>query len=65
VIHSFERVSGEKLQYRIANRRPGDIIAAYADTTKANRELGWKAKSSLDEAMLSAWKWEQEIRKNS
>lgn len=65
VIKSFERVSGEKLKYRIAPRRQGDIISAYADTTKANSELGWKANSSLDDAMLSAWKWEQEIRKNS
>ncbi|MBL7473966.1 UDP-glucose 4-epimerase GalE [Robertkochia sediminum] len=63
VIGSFERVSGEKLNYRIAERRPGDVIAAYADTTKANNELGWKAQSSLDDAMTSAWKWEQKIRK--
>lgn len=65
VIKSFERVSGEKLKYKIAPRRPGDVISAYADTTKANSDLGWKAESSLDDAMLSAWKWEQEIRKNS
>lgn len=63
VIGSFERVSGEKLNYRIADRRQGDVIAAYADTTKANNELGWKAQSSLDDAMTSAWKWEQKIRK--
>ena len=65
VIRSFERISGKKLQYRITERRQGDVIAAYADTTKANSVLGWKAKSNLDEAMLSAWVWEQEIRKNS
>lgn len=64
VIESFERVSGEKLSYKIVERRPGDITAAYADTRKANEVLGWKAKSSLDDAMRSAWKWEQEIRKN-
>ena len=63
VIESFERVSGEKLNYRIADRRPGDVIAAYADTTKANEELGWKAESTLDQALASAWKWEQKIRK--
>ncbi|THD69711.1 UDP-glucose 4-epimerase GalE [Robertkochia marina] len=62
VIESFERVSGKKLNYRITDRRPGDVIAAYADTTKANKVLGWKAKSTLDDAMASAWKWEQKIR---
>ena len=62
-IHSFERISGKKLNYKIANRRAGDITTAYADTTKANTVLGWKAKYTLDEAMKSAWEWEQKIRK--
>tara|TARA_R110002049_G_scaffold14886_3_gene61939 strand:- start:2107 stop:3123 length:1017 start_codon:yes stop_codon:yes gene_type:complete len=62
-IKSFERVSGKKLNYKIVDRRPGDITSAYADTTKANTVLGWKAKSTLDEAMQSAWDWEQKIRK--
>jgi len=61
VIQSFERVSGEKLQYKYADRRAGDVIAAYADTKKANTELGWKAKLSLDNAMESAWKWQKEL----
>ncbi len=65
VIKSFEKVSGEKLNYKIAERRAGDIIAAYADTSKANNELGWKAELTLDDAMASAWKWEQNIRKVS
>ncbi len=63
VIRSFERVSGQPLNYRIVGRRPGDITEAYADTRKANQELGWKASSSLDDAMRSAWAWEQKIRK--
>ncbi len=62
VIESFENVSGEKLNYKIVDRRPGDITAAYADTTKANTELGWKAKSTLNDAMRSAWEWEKKIR---
>ena len=62
VIQSFERVSGKKLNYKIVDRRPGDITEAYADTTKANNVLGWKARSTLDEAMKSAWDWEQKIR---
>lgn len=65
VIHSFERVSGEKLNYKIVDRRPGDVIQAYADTKKANEVLGWKAKSSLDDAMKSAWEWEKMVRSSS
>lgn len=63
VIQSFERVSGEKLNYRIAPRRAGDVIQAYANTNKANTVLGWKAQSSLDDAIKSAWDWEKKIRK--
>lgn len=62
VIKSFEKVSGKELNYKIVDRREGDITAAYADTTKANEDLGWKSQSTLDEAMASAWKWEQKIR---
>jgi UDP-glucose 4-epimerase len=62
VIHSFEKVSGKKLPYKIVPRREGDITSAYANTDKANNILGWKAQSTLDEAMASAWKWEQKIR---
>lgn len=62
VIQSFEKVSGKKLNYKIVDRRPGDITSAYADTTKANTVLGWSAQSTLDEAMKSAWDWEQKIR---
>ncbi|EAR02276.1 UDP-glucose 4-epimerase GalE [Maribacter sp. HTCC2170] len=62
VIKSFEKVSGKKLNYKIVDRRPGDITSAYADTTYANEELGWKSKYTLDEAMKSAWDWEQKIR---
>lgn len=65
VIESFERVSQQSLNYKIVDRREGDVISAYADTTKANTVLGWKATSTLDEAMLSAWKWEQKIRKTN
>lgn len=65
VIKSFEKVTGLNLNYKIADRRAGDIISAYADTSKANNVLGWKAKLTLDDAMKSAWEWEQNIRKNS
>ncbi len=62
VINAFEKVSGQKLPYKIVDRREGDITSAYANTDKANNVLGWKAKSTLEEAMASAWKWEQKIR---
>jgi len=62
VIETFEAVSNQKLNYKIVDRRSGDVVSAYADTTKANTVLGWKAESSLKEALLSAWKWEQKIR---
>ena len=62
VIASFEKVSGKSLPYKIVGRREGDITSAYANIDKANDVLGWKAQSTLDEAMASAWKWEQKIR---
>ncbi|OUS00382.1 UDP-glucose 4-epimerase GalE [Flavobacteriales bacterium 33_180_T64] len=62
VINSFEKASGQSLNYKIAPRREGDVISAYAHTEKANTILGWKAQSSLDDAMQSAWDWEKHIR---
>ncbi len=62
VITTFEKVSGQKLPYKIVARREGDITSAYANTDKANAVLGWKAKSTLEDALTSAWKWEQKIR---
>lgn len=63
VITAFEKVSGQKLPYKIVGRREGDITVAYANTDKANTVLGWKAQSTLEQALESAWKWEQKIRK--
>lgn len=62
VIQTFEKVSGQKLPYKIVDRREGDVTSAYANTDKANNILGWKAESTLEEAVASAWKWEQKIR---
>lgn len=61
VIRAFERISGLALNYKITHRRPGDIEKVWADTTFANKELGWKATRGLDEMMRSAWKWEQAL----
>jgi len=61
IIESFERATGEKVPHKIVARRAGDIEQIYADTTFANEELGWKAQSTLDETLLSAWKWQKHI----
>ncbi|HEX2921140.1 MAG TPA: UDP-glucose 4-epimerase GalE [Bacteroidales bacterium] len=63
-IKSFEQVTGKKLNYRIVGRRPGDIEKIWADPSYANKELGWRSLSSLDDAMRTAWEWEKNIRKN-
>lgn len=61
VINAFERVTGEKLNYKIVPRRPGDIEMVWADTRFANEELGWKAEKNIDDMMQSAWKWEKAL----
>jgi UDP-glucose 4-epimerase len=62
VIKSFEKISKSNLNYKIVARRAGDVTAAYADTSKANAVLGWKAEKTLDDAMTDAWRWEKKIR---
>ena len=62
LVNSFERVNELKLNYKIAPRRPGDVVAIWADTTLANEELGWKAERSLDDTLRSAWAWEKNVR---
>lgn len=61
-IKSFERATGVKVKYKITERRPGDIEKIWADPSYANRELGWKTISSLDEALKTAWEWEKRVR---
>ncbi|MDN3724713.1 UDP-glucose 4-epimerase GalE [Aequorivita sp. SDUM287046] len=62
VVNSFEKTTGQKLNYKIVDRRPGDVIAVYADTKKANEVLGWKTEKTMEDALESAWKWERKIR---
>lgn len=62
VVNSFEKVSGQKLNYKIVDRRPGDVEQVFADTQFANDELGWKAEKTLDEMMETAWKWELALK---
>lgn len=63
VIKTFERVSGEKLNYAIGPRRAGDVIAIYANNDKAVNELNWKCEYTLDDMMRTAWEWEKKIAK--
>ena len=62
LVHKFEEVNGVKVPHKIAPRRAGDIIAIWADPTRANNELGWKAERTLDETLVSAWNWEKHLR---
>jgi UDP-glucose 4-epimerase len=62
VIHSFEKATGQKVNYIFQPRRAGDISSVFADTSLANKELGWKAEASIEDTLLSAWNWEKRIR---
>jgi len=61
-IQAFEKVSGQKLNYEIGERRTGDVIAIYANNDKARRELGWDPRNGIDEMMRTAWEWELRLR---
>ena len=61
-IHAFEKVSGVKLNYELGPRRPGDVVAVYANNDLAKELLGWNPKFSLDEMMATAWKWELRLK---
>jgi UDP-glucose 4-epimerase len=63
VVNAFEKATGVNLNYCFADRRDGDIVSVYADTTKANKILGWTAQLSLEDALASAWKWEKRLQK--
>jgi len=62
VVNTFEEATGVKVNYKIVDRRAGDIEKIYADTTRANTVLGWKAETSLYDTLLSAWNWEKKLR---
>ena len=61
LVTAFEKVNGLKLNYKFAPRRPGDVVAIWADTAHANEELGWKAERTVEETLASAWAWEKFI----
>lgn len=62
LLTTFERVNNLKLPYKMVDRRPGDVPAVWAETSRANDVLGWKAERSLEETLKSAWEWEKSIR---
>jgi UDP-glucose 4-epimerase len=57
-IAAFEKVSGKKLNYKIGERRPGDVVAVYSNSAKVEKALNWKCKHSIDSMMKTAWDWE-------
>jgi UDP-glucose 4-epimerase len=57
-IAAFEKVSGKKLNYKIGDRRAGDVVAVYSDSSKAENLLGWKCKHDINSMMKTAWDWE-------
>jgi UDP-glucose 4-epimerase len=63
-IHAFEKVTGKKLGYSFADRRPGDVVAIYANNNKAKQLLKWSPEFDLDTMMSTAWKWELMLNKN-
>lgn len=61
VIHAFEKVSGQKLNYVVGPRRPGDVVKTWADTTKINQVLDWYPKFSLEDSMRDSWNWQKSL----
>jgi UDP-glucose 4-epimerase len=59
IVENFEKATGIKIPYQIDPRRPGDIAANYADASKAERELGWKAENGIREMCADSWRWQQ------
>lgn len=59
IVKAFQEATGEPLNYKIVDRRPGDVEQVWADTSYANKELGWKAEKTLEETLRSAWNWEK------
>ena len=62
ILNEFMQANGVNVPYKIVGRRPGDIEKVWADTTKVNEVLGWKAQTPLTEVLQSAWRWEKRIR---
>ena len=61
LVHAFERVNGFSIPHKFAPRRPGDVVAIWADPTLANEEMGWKATRTIEETLAAAWAWEKHL----
>ena len=61
LVTTFEKANNLSLNYQFVERRPGDVMAIWADTTLANEELGWKAERTIEETLKSAWEWEKYV----
>ena len=62
LVKGFEKANNLKLNYRVTERRAGDVTAVWADTTLANEELGWRAERELEDTLKAAWAWERSVR---
>ena len=62
LVKTFERVNNLKLNYKVAPRRAGDVVAVWADTALANKELNWHAERTLEQTLKAAWEWEKRVR---
>ncbi|MDD6275875.1 MAG: GDP-mannose 4,6-dehydratase, partial [Clostridia bacterium] len=59
IVHAFEKASGIKINYKIADRRPGDLATCYSDASKAEKILGWKAERNLEKMCEDSWRWQK------
>lgn len=59
LVNAFEKENNIKIPYIIKNRRPGDVATCYADTTKAEKELGWKSEKSIEDMVIDSWRWQK------
>ena len=64
VIQTFEKVTGQKVPYKIGPRRGGDVVESYASVDKANKILGWKSELTLSDALKDSWNWQQKLAKS-
>ena len=62
LVNTFEKVNNLKLNYKVAPRRAGDVVAVWADTSLANKELNWQAERSVEQTLQTAWEWEKRVR---
>jgi UDP-glucose 4-epimerase len=64
-IKAFEKVSSVSLNYEIGPRRPGDVVAIYANNDKAKNRLGWDPQKTIEDMMSTAWQWELKLQKDA